>query len=80
MDVLYANEIRYLLWLARSRKGQSSIEYIMLLSAVAIIIVAALALMTQLKGAALHTIVNGTNQSVAGEISKELGNLTSASG
>ena len=79
MEMAYTNELRAMLCMARARKGQSSMEYIMLLSAVTIIIVAALAMMTQLKTTAMHAIVNGSNQSVSSEIAKELGSLTSNS-
>ncbi len=56
--------------------GQGSIEYIMILSAVSIIVVVALAMMLQLKGTALHMFMNSSNQSVLSELTKELGNLT----
>jgi hypothetical protein len=58
--------------------AQGSIEYIMILSAVSIIIVVALAMMLQLKGAALHMFMNSSNQSVISELTRELGNLTSS--
>jgi len=57
-------------------KGQSSIEYIMMLSAVSIIIVIALAMMTQLKGTALHTFYNSSNSSLAAQLNNELQNLS----
>jgi hypothetical protein len=56
--------------------AQGSIEYIMILSAVSIIIVVALAMMLQLKGTALHMFMNSSNQSVISELTRELGNLT----
>lgn len=62
--------------LVRSSKGQGSLEYIMMVSAVSIIVVIALAMMMQLKGVALHSFYNGTNSSVAQSLSKELSNLT----
>ena len=58
--------------------AQGSIEYIMILSAVSIIIVVALAMMLQLKGTALHMFMNSSNQSVISELTRELGNLTSS--
>ena len=61
----------------RRYTAQGSIEYIMILSAVSIIIVVALAMMLQLKGTALHMFMNSSNQSVISELTKELGNLTS---
>ena len=77
MQIPYMNETAALLALARSRRGQGSLEYIMMLSAVSIVIVIALAMVTQLKGAALHAFDNGTNQSIATQLSRELSNLSS---
>ncbi|MEM0143031.1 MAG: hypothetical protein QXD11_01195 [Candidatus Micrarchaeaceae archaeon] len=57
-------------------KGQSSIEYIMMLSAVSIIIVIALAMMTQLKGTAIHNFYNSSNSSLAIQLNNELQNLS----
>lgn len=59
-------------------KLQSSIEYIMMLSAVSIVIVIAFAMMTQLKGTALHAFFNNSNTSVASQLSSELQNLSAA--
>ncbi|MGC8538198.1 MAG: hypothetical protein ACP5MZ_04465 [Candidatus Micrarchaeia archaeon] len=64
--------------LHRRHMAQGSIEYIMILSAVSIIIVVALAMMLQLKGTALHMFMNSSNQSVISELTRELGNLTSS--
>ena len=72
----YMNEIGAVLAMKRSMRGQSSLEYIMMLSAVSIVIVIALAMVTQLKGTALHAFANGTNQSVATQLSRELVNLS----
>jgi hypothetical protein len=58
------------------RKGQGSLEYIMMISAVSIIIVIALAMMTQLKGTAVHSFYNASGGSVANSLARELGNLT----
>ncbi|MEM3841621.1 MAG: hypothetical protein QXN59_02935 [Candidatus Micrarchaeaceae archaeon] len=58
-------------------RGQGSMEYIMILSAVSIVIVIALAMITQLKGVALHTI-GSSNSSIYSEISSELANLTNS--
>jgi hypothetical protein len=52
-------------------------EYIMILSAVSIVIVIALAMITQLKGVAIHTI-GSSNSSIYSEISSELENLTNS--
>ena len=71
------NETAALVALARSMRGQGSLEYIMMLSAVSIVIVIALAMVTQLKGTAMHAFANGTNQSVVTQLSRELSNLSS---
>ncbi len=70
------NVIRAFLAVARAKRAQSSLEYIMMLSAVSIIIVIALAMIMQLKGAAVHTFFNSTNQSIGAELTNELANLT----
>ncbi|MGC8478810.1 MAG: hypothetical protein ACP5NE_02700 [Candidatus Micrarchaeia archaeon] len=75
METAYANA-RALFLLLRASKGQGSMEYIMMLSAVSIIIVVALAMILQLKGVALHAFLNSSNQSVANSISSELVNMT----
>ena len=63
---------------ASKRYGaQGSMEYIMILSAVSIVIVIALAMITQLKGIAIHT-VGSSNSSIYYEISSELANLTNS--
>lgn len=77
IQVPYMDEVMALLAFARSRKGQGSLEYIMMLSAVSIVIVIALAMVTQLKGTALHAFMGGSNQSIASQLSTQLGNLTS---
>ena len=62
--------------LVRSSKGQGSLEYIMMISAVSIIVMIALTMMMQLKGVALHSFYNGSNASVAQSLAKEMANLT----
>ena len=74
IGIPYTAEIKALL-LCRA-KGQGSLEYIMMLSAVGIIIVIALAMIMQLKGTALHAFVNSSNQSVSSQLAHELQNLT----
>ncbi|MEM3827065.1 MAG: hypothetical protein QXR58_00495 [Candidatus Micrarchaeaceae archaeon] len=76
MGIEYIGTARALLLLARARKGQGSMEYIMMLSAVSIIIVVALAMILQLKGVALHAFLNSSNQSVTNSLSSELLNMT----
>jgi hypothetical protein len=77
LEMPYINEIRALLLIGRA-KGQGSIEYILMLSAVSIIIVVALAMMMQLKGTALHAFSNSSNRSISAELGKELTNLTNS--
>lgn len=79
MEIEYVVWIRALTALSRSKKGQSSIEYIMMLSAVSIVIIIALAMITQLKGAAVHSFFNGTNGSIISSIKSEMINITSKS-
>lgn len=69
-------EMQAILALARASRAQSSLEYIMMLSAVSIIIVIALAMMVQLKGAAVHAFFNSTNQSMGAQLANEISNLT----
>ncbi len=64
--------------LAKARKAQSSLEYIMMISAASIVIVLALAMVLSLKGAAMHSIaINGSNVSVSQAISQQLNSLSS---
>ncbi len=70
--------IRSLLYSAKYTRGQGSIEYIMMLSAVSIIIVIALAMVMEMKGVATHTFFNSSNQSIASELSRDLSNLSNA--
>lgn len=65
--------------MARGRRGQGSLEYIMMLSAVGIIIVVALAMVLSLKGTALHAFTNSTNGSISSQLGSELKNLTKGS-
>lgn len=69
-------EATALLAIAGSKKGQSSLEYIMMISAASVVIVLALAMVVKLKGAVVSNIaVNGTNTSISQAISSELGSL-----
>ncbi|MGA3020844.1 MAG: hypothetical protein ABSD68_02760 [Candidatus Micrarchaeales archaeon] len=62
--------------LAKSRRAQGSLEYIMMVAAASVVIVLALAMVVKLKGAVPNGIaVNGTNQSISQAIANELGNL-----
>lgn len=60
----------------RYRKAQGSLEYIMMLSAVSIIIVIVIAIMMQLKGVALHPFVSGSGN-ITATLSNEIANLSS---
>ncbi len=62
--------------LGRRMFAQGSMEYIMMLSAVSIVIVVALALITQLKGVAIGSLLNGGGHSVMSQLSNQLLNLS----
>lgn len=77
IGIPYMTEMGALLLIAKSRKGQGSLEYIMMLSAVGIVVVVALAMVMQLKGTALHAFTsNGT--SISSQLGSELHNLTNS--
>ncbi len=76
MEIQLPVDVHALLALARAARAQSSLEYIMMLSAVSIIIVIALAMMVQLKGTAVHAFFNSTNQSMGAQLANEISNLT----
>jgi hypothetical protein len=59
----------------RIGKAQGSLEYIMMLSAVSIIVVIAIALMMQLKGVALHPFAGGAGN-LTSVLSNEIANLS----
>jgi hypothetical protein len=70
--------ITAMLSLARSRKAQGSLEYIMMLAAASVVIVLALAMVVKLKGSvASNVIVNGNSMSVSQAIGSELSSLGS---
>lgn len=70
-------EAKALFAIARSKKAQGSLEYIMMVAAASVVIVIALAMVVKLKGTvATHIPVNGVNMSVSNAISHELGTLT----
>ncbi len=63
--------------LARSKKAQGSLEYIMMVAAASIVIVLALAMVVKLKGAVVSNVnINGTSTGIANAIGSELGSLT----
>ncbi|MDE1857124.1 MAG: hypothetical protein KGH98_03515 [Candidatus Micrarchaeota archaeon] len=74
----YQDEIFALLAVARSKRAQGSLEYIMMLSAVSIVIVIALAMLSQLKGTAVHAFFNGSGQSVSTQLANQMANLTAS--
>jgi hypothetical protein len=81
MGIEYLGLVRTMFLVAKSRKAQGSMEYIMMLSAVSIVIVVALAMILQLKGVALHAFLNSSaNHSVAGSLATELSNITTSLG
>lgn len=62
---------------ARSRKAQGSLEYMMMVAAASIVIVIALAMVVKLKGSVSSgVVINGTNVSVSKAISAEIGALS----
>ncbi len=74
---LPANALGFLA-LARSKKAQSSLEYIMMVAAASVVIVLALATVVKLRGAVVSNVtVNGNSIGIAAEIGKELASLTS---
>lgn len=78
METIVPVEMRALMMLLRRRKGQGSLEYIMMLSAASIVILIALAMIAKLKGSVVTTVsVNGTNSSVSQAISNQLSGLSS---
>ncbi|MCL4404527.1 MAG: hypothetical protein M1544_01460 [Candidatus Marsarchaeota archaeon] len=81
METEYSAMARAFLALARAKRGQSSIEYLMMLSAVSIVIIIALAMITQLKGVAVHSFftANSSNGSVMSTLKSELTNITKQS-
>ena len=77
METIVPVEMRALLMLLRKRKGQGSLEYIMMLSAASIVILIALAMIVKLKGSVVTTVsVNRTNSSVSQAISNQLSGLS----
>ena len=77
METIVPVEMRALLMLLRRRKGQGSLEYIMMLSAASIVILIALAMIVKLKESVVTTVsVNGTNSSVSQAISNQLSGLS----
>ncbi len=75
--LLPANAAAFLA-LARSKKAQGSLEYIMMVAAASIVIVLALAMVIKLKGAVVSNVsINGTSTGIANAIGRELGSLTS---
>lgn len=73
---MYKSQMEAISALLKAKKAQISLEYIMMLSAVSIIIVIALAMITQLKGTALHAFFGNSSQSVSSQIANQLSNMT----
>lgn len=73
-------EIKALLSVAKSAKGQGSLEYIMMLAAASIVIVFALAMVVKMKHAVITNVeLNGTNMSISSAISQELSHIAANS-
>jgi type IV secretory pathway component VirB8 len=78
MSRLIPADLAAFLAVARSKRAQSSLEYIMMVAAASVVIVLALAMVVKLKGAVVSNVsVNGNSMSVSQAISSELGSLTS---
>ncbi len=77
MEAIVPVEIQAFAMLARRRRAQGSLEYIMMLSAASIVILIALAMIVKLKGAVVTTVsVNGSNSSVSQAITSQLSGLS----
>lgn len=64
--------------IARTSRGQGSLEYIMMVAAASVVIVIALAMVIKLKSSVGSTVsVNGNSMGVSQAIGSELGNLSS---
>ena len=64
--------------IAKARKGQGSLEYIMMLAAASIVIVLALAMIVKLKGAVISNVtVNGNSMSISQAIASQLTSISS---
>lgn len=60
----------------KNKRGQGSIEYLLMLSAVSIVIVIALAMIVQLKGDAVSIFYNSTNGSISSQIGAEISKIS----
>ena len=70
-------EVQAFAMLAKRRKGQGSLEYIMMLAAASIVILIALGMIVKMKGAVVGSVeMNGTNMSVSQAISNSMAGLT----
>jgi type IV secretory pathway component VirB8 len=77
MEAIVPVEVQAFAMLAKRRRAQGSLEYIMMLSAASIVILIALAMIVKLKGAVVTTVsANGSNSSVSQAISNQLSGLS----
>lgn len=77
IEAIVPVEMRAFAAIARKRRGQGSLEYIMMLSAASIVILIALAMIVKLKGSVVTTVnVSGSSSSVSQAISRQLSNLS----
>ena len=80
IEAIVPVEMQAFMLLAKKRRAQGSLEYIMMLSAASIVILIALAMIVKLKGSVVSTVsVNGANSSVSQAISSQLANLSKGS-
>ncbi len=79
IEAMVPVEARAFVLLARGRRAQGSLEYIMMLSAASIVILIALAMIVKLKGSVVTNVnLNGTNSSVSQAISGQLSSLSTS--
>ena len=79
IEAMVPVEAQAFVLLARGRRAQGSLEYIMMLSAASIVILIALAMIVKLKGSVVTSVnLNGTNSSVSQAISGQLSSLSTS--
>ena len=76
MDRKWLDRIKAVILSWKGKKGQGSLEYIMMLSAVSIVIVIALTMVVQLKGAATHSFGFDTGNGVITQLANALANIS----
>jgi hypothetical protein len=77
IEAIVPVEAQAFVLLARKRRAQGSLEYIMMLSAASIVILIALAMIVKLKGSVVTGVSSGgSNSSISQAISSQLSNLS----